>query len=96
MDNYSRKLSPKQMLQRFPIALAQVKACNTSKILFNKIWQVVKSFYRAKEIKYIYNNVINSMQILSYKIGTIFVNPENSKNPDPQKQILNFTDEINS
>ena len=43
-----------------------------------------------------YNNVINSMQILSYKIGTIFVNPENSKNPDPQKQILNFTDEINS
>ena len=49
------------MLQRFPIALAQVKACNTSKILFNKIWQVVKSFYRAKEIKYMYNNVINSM-----------------------------------
>ena len=29
-------LTPKQMLQRFPIALAQVKADNTSENLINK------------------------------------------------------------
>ena len=30
-------LTAKQMLQRLPIALAQVKACNTSKNLLNEI-----------------------------------------------------------
>ena len=30
-------LSPKQMLQRLPIALAQVKTCNISEYLLNKI-----------------------------------------------------------
>ena len=34
-------LSPKQMLQRLPIALAQVKAGNNSEILLNEIRQIV-------------------------------------------------------
>ena len=40
-------LSPKQMLQRLPIALAQVKAGNTSEKLLNKIRQIIYSLYRA-------------------------------------------------
>ena len=43
-------LTPKQMLQRLPIALAQVKACNTSENLLNKTRQIIYSLYRAKEI----------------------------------------------
>ena len=37
------------MLQRLPIALAQVKASNTSENLLNKIKQIIYSLYRAKE-----------------------------------------------
>ena len=36
-------LTPKQMLQRLPIALAQVKAGNNSEILLNEIRQIVCS-----------------------------------------------------
>ena len=36
-------LTPKQMLQRFPIALAQIKAGNNSQILLNEIRQIVYS-----------------------------------------------------
>ena len=48
-------LSPKQMLQRLPIALAQVKAGNTSENLLNEIRQIIFSLYQEKEIakKYI-------------------------------------------
>ena len=38
------------MLQRLLIALAQVKAGNTSKNLLNEIRQIRYSLYRAKEI----------------------------------------------
>ena len=38
-------LSPKQMLQRLPIALAQVKAGNNSESLLNEIKQIVYSLY---------------------------------------------------
>ena len=34
-------LAPKQMLQRLPIALAQVKAGNNSECLLNKIRQII-------------------------------------------------------
>ena len=45
------------MLQRLPIALAQVEAGNTSENLLNKIRQIVYSLYRKKEItKKVYNN----------------------------------------
>ena len=43
-------LSPKQMLQRLPIALAQLKAGNNSESLLNEIRQVVYSLYQSKEI----------------------------------------------
>ena len=38
-------LTPKQMLQRLPIALAQVKAGNTSENLLNEIRQIIYSLY---------------------------------------------------
>ena len=39
-------LTPKQMLQRLPIALAQAKAGNTSENLLNQIRQIVYSLYQ--------------------------------------------------
>ena len=43
-------LTPKQMLQRLPIALAQVKASNNSESLLNEIRQIVYSLYQSKQI----------------------------------------------
>ena len=49
-------LTPKQMLQRLPIALAQVKAGNNSECLLNEIRQIVYSLYQSKQIaKKVYN-----------------------------------------
>ena len=57
-------LTPNQMLKRFPIALAQVKAGNNSEILLNEIRQIVYSLYRSKEItKKVHNNIINSIKV---------------------------------
>ena len=56
--------SPKQMLQRLPIALAQVKADNNSESLLNEIRQVVYSLYQSKQItKKVHNNIIKSINI---------------------------------
>ena len=56
-------LTPKQMLQRLPIALAQVKAGNNSEILLNEIRQIVYFLYQSKEItKKVCNNIIKSIQ----------------------------------
>ena len=53
----------KQLLQRLPTALAQVKAGNNSESLLNEIRQFVYSLYQPKEItKKVYNNVIKSIQ----------------------------------
>ena len=41
-------LTPKQMLQRLPVALAEIKAGNTSENLLNEIKQIIYSVYRAK------------------------------------------------
>ena len=55
-----KTLTPKQMLQRLPIALAQIKASNDSKSLLNEIRKIVYSSYQSKEItKKVYNNIIN-------------------------------------
>ena len=55
-------LTPKQMLQRLPIALAQVKAGNNSESLLNKIRETVNSLYQSKQItKKVYNNIIKSI-----------------------------------
>ena len=57
-------LTPKQMLQRLPIALAQIKAGNNSKSLLNEIKQIVYPLYQAREItKKVYNNIIKSLKV---------------------------------
>ena len=43
-------LTPKQILQRFPIALAQVKAGNTYQKLLNEIRQTIYFLYLEKVI----------------------------------------------
>ena len=45
MEKDSKILSPKQILQRLPIALAQVKAGNTSENLLSEIRQIIHSLY---------------------------------------------------
>ena len=46
------------------IALAQVKASNTSETLLNEIRQIIYSLYRANEItKKVYNNITNSIKL---------------------------------
>ena len=55
-------LTPKQMLQRLPIALAQIKAANNSENLLNEIRQIIYSLYQSKEItKKVYNNLMKSL-----------------------------------
>ena len=57
-------LTPKQILQRLSIALAQVKAGNNLQRLLNEIRQIRYSLYQSKEItKQVYNNIIKSMQL---------------------------------
>ena len=56
-------LTSTQMLQRLPIALAQVKAGNISDNLLNEIREIIYSLYQSKQItKKVYNNMINSIQ----------------------------------
>ena len=56
-------LTPKQMLQRLPIALAQVKAGNNSESLLNEIRKIVYSLYQSKQItKKVCNNIITFIQ----------------------------------
>ena len=63
IDNSKRKiLTSKQMLQRLPIALTQVKVGNNSKNLLNEMRQIIYSLYQAKEItKKVYNNLMKSL-----------------------------------
>ena len=57
-------LTPKQMLQRLPIALAQVNSGDNSENLLNEIRKIVHSVYQSKEITVkVYNNTIKSVQL---------------------------------
>ena len=57
-------LTPKQMLQRYLISLAQIKAVNNSQSLLNEIRQIVFSLYQSKEItKKVYNNILKSIKV---------------------------------
>ena len=57
-------LTPKKMLQRLPIALAQIKSGNNSKDLLNEMRQIVYSLYQSIEItKKVYNNIIKSIKV---------------------------------
>ena len=57
-------LTLKQMLQRLPVALAQVKVGNNSESLLNEIRQIVYSLYQSKQItQKVYNNIIKSINV---------------------------------
>ena len=57
-------LTPKQMFQKLPVALMQVKAINNSANLLNEVKDIFYSLYQSKEItKKVYNNIIKSIQI---------------------------------
>ena len=50
------------MLQRLPIALAQVKAGNDLENLLNESRQIIYSLYQSKEItKKVYNKLMKSL-----------------------------------
>ena len=56
-------LTPKQMLQRLPIALAQLKASNNSESLLNEIREIVYFLCHSKQItKKVYNSIIKSIE----------------------------------
>ena len=57
-------LSPQQMLQRLPEALAQVLAGNISGNLLNEIGKIIYSLFQTKEInKKVYNNIMTSIKL---------------------------------
>ena len=52
------------MLQRLPIALAQVKTSNTSKNVLNETRQIIYSMYRTKEItQKVCSDIMNSIKV---------------------------------
>ena len=52
------------MLQRLPIAFAQIKPGNTSENLLNQIHQIIYSLYQAKYIiRKLYYNVMHSINL---------------------------------
>ena len=72
-------LTPKQMLQRLPMTLAQVKAGKTPDNLLNEILRIIYSLYPVKDITTkVYNNIMISMEI-QYKLDTIFMNSKISE-----------------
>ena len=57
-------LTPKQVCQRLPIALAQVKAGSASENLPNEIRKIINSLHRAKEItKKVYSIIMYSVKL---------------------------------
>ena len=59
-----KNLTPKQILQRLPISLTQIKAGNNSQSLLNEIRQIVYSLYQSKDItKKVYNNILKSIKV---------------------------------
>ena len=61
-------LTPNQMLNRLPIALAQLKAGNNSNKLKNEIRQLLYSLYRSKNMtKQVHNNLMNYIWIKNNK-----------------------------
>ena len=56
-------MTPRQMITRLPILLAQKQAGNNSQKLNNKIRQIIYSLERSKNLsKTVYNHLINSIK----------------------------------
>ena len=97
VSDYSnhKVLTPKQMLQTLPIAIAQVKAGNTSETLLNEIRKIIYSLHQPKDItKKVYNDIMNSIK-LQNRMDTTFMNSEDSKTSYPHRLLLNLSDKIN-
>ena len=61
------------MLERLPIALAQVKAGNNSESLLNEIRQIFYSLYQSKQsTKKVYNDIIRIYSVM-YKKWTLYL-----------------------
>ena len=57
-------VTPKQMLQRLPTLLSEVKAGNLSGNLLNEIGQIIYSLHKSKEIiQTVHNNTMNSTKL---------------------------------
>ena len=88
----------KQMLQRLPIALAHVKAGNTSENLLDEIRQMIYSLHLSKKKKkkkkksIKKHNELNKSMI--QKMKTIFMNSKNSKTSDSDILSRNLMDKI--
>ena len=96
--SYSSNLkisSPKQMSQRLPIALAQVKAGNKFENLLTKIKQIIYSLYREKEVAKKSVQQYNGFNKIVKQNGTILMNSEKSKTSYPHRLLLNLSDKIN-
>ena len=75
-------LTPKQILQRLPKALAQVKVGNRLEKLFYEIRQIIYSSYRAKQItKKVHINIMNLIKLWN-RMDTKFMHFESSKTSD--------------
>ena len=62
-------LTPRQMLERLPIAVVQIKTSNNSESLLNETRQIVYSLYQLKEItKKVYNNIIKSIHLWKWRL----------------------------
>ena len=71
-SNGLKIVTPKQMIQRLPIALARVKVGNTSENLLNEIRQIIHSLYQAKNItKKVYNNVMDLIKVYNNIMNSI-------------------------
>ena len=86
-------LTPKQIFQKLPIALAQVKSGNTSENLL--IRQFMYFCYGAKEItKKVHNNIMNQWRY-NTKMNTFLMNSKSSKTSDPHRLLRKLTNKIN-
>ena len=55
-------MTPKQLIARLPILLAQKQAGNNSQKINNEIRQIIYSLYRSKNLsKTVYNHLINNI-----------------------------------
>ena len=80
------------MFWRLSVAPAWVQADSTSENLLNKIFQIIYSFNRAKEITLkVYNNIMNSTKV-QCKMDAISMNSKNSKISKPHRLLLNVAD----
>ena len=83
------------MLQRLPIALAQVKEGNTSENFVNEN-QTNYIFFVSSKWNYqnVYNSLVNSIK-LKNRMDNIFMNSKNSKALELHRILLNLSDKMN-